>query len=244
MPHVNYTENARFIRQTFSQDLFEEFSRRQSLTDEDLTTDKKLRALALELAADHKYKGYLKYLEFSDTWLFEFRKKFRMNGGKQIDEYVNPNELKELKETFSQDLYDEMTRRQSLTEENLANYENLRVLALELAADPKYKGYLSTYKFGRTWICAFRKKFNICLETAYFHAKNNFTEELFEEASRRHSLNDENSFSYKNLRALALELARKDTYKKYMGNCVFNNSWLKEFRKKFHIGRNKKEISS
>ena len=159
--------DAKVMRQTFSQDLYEEFSRRQPLTDEDLASYKNLRALALELAADPKYKGYLRTFKFCNSWLCQFREKFRMKGEKRIDEKVNLNSqtetdlIKACKETFAKDLYDEMSRRQSLTDENLATYENLRVLALELAADPKYEGYLSSCKFSDPWIGNFRKKFNI-----------------------------------------------------------------------------------
>ena len=70
------------------------------------------------------------------------------------------DELEEesIRETFSQDLYEEMCRRQSLTEENLDTYDKLRAIARELSADPKYKGYLSNYKFSYPWLTAFRKK--------------------------------------------------------------------------------------
>ena len=170
-------KEASTIRETFSQDLYEEICRRQSLTDEDFTTNEKLRALALELSEDSKYHGYLKRqisegkLKFSYHWLNNFRKNIRKNGEKWMDgkedANVNFNLKKEVdlikacKETFSQDLFEEISRRQSLTDEKLTTNENLRVLALELAADPKYKGYLRSLKFCKSWLCRFREKYNL-----------------------------------------------------------------------------------
>ena len=181
-------------------------SRRQSLTDENLTTIEKLRVLALELATQPKYKGGLRSLKFSHVWLCQFREKFNLkffhlsiNEKQQILQYADSNPksgLKEIaehvstlfgrpvsvstvcqtrrnreklmdkieeaniKEMFSQDLYAVMSRRHRLTIESSTNAQ-IRAIALELADDPKYKGYLSRYKFSDLWILNFRKNINL-----------------------------------------------------------------------------------
>ena len=145
------------MKKQFSQDLYEEVSRRQNLTDENLTTDENLRALAVGLAADSKYGGVLSSHKFSRSWLLKFRKKFRNSGEKSMDgkqdenvavfnQYIPGEEADIIRETFSQDLYKEMCRRQSLSGENLTTNEKLRALAVELAADPKYQA-----GFGPSW---------------------------------------------------------------------------------------------
>ena len=65
--------------------------------------------------------------------------------------------------------------------------------------------------------------------------KATFYHELFEEASRRQSITSEDVYSDKNLRALALELARQPKYKEYMRNFKCSRASLTRFRKKFHI---------
>ena len=76
-------------------------------------------------------------------------------------------------------------------------------------------------------------------------AKRSFSEELFEEASRRQRLTNEDlpedlfvdMFSNKNLKTLALELVRKPKYEKYMSSFKCSPRWLTEFRKKCGIKR-------
>ena len=372
----------------FWQDLNEEFFRRQTQTKENLTTDEKLRALALELVADAKYGGHFAGFICSNNWLTQFRRDFKVNGhnsehkvvkplskedkqcivyyanknqhstlqeiashfaenfGYEIDhtivheilrENINSTESKlqtfeetdalknrekmmdkkrdenvsseieycnmynipvvsvdavnHIKETFSQDVYDELSRRQSLTEETLTSNEEIRALALELATDPKYKGVLANHKFSSTWVLHFRKKFNFqysdrrCLTTSekqiiieysdnnpqlngrqlgeHFStlfgrnvtrftianirknrqrymdenadvSSNTFKQDLYEELSRRQSLTDDDIFSNENLRAIALELARKPKYKQSMANFKCSESWMTKFRKQFH----------
>ena len=70
-----------------------------------------------------------------------------------------PRVIRKTWKIFSEDLYGEMLRRQSLTTENLAANERLRALAFELAANPKYGGVLSNHKFSNSWLLAFRKKY-------------------------------------------------------------------------------------
>ena len=60
---------------------------------------------------------------------------------------------------FSQDLYEKMSRRQSFTDENFTTNEELRALALEQAADPKYGGHFANFKCSDSWIIRFRKDF-------------------------------------------------------------------------------------
>ena len=79
----------------------------------------------------------------------------RKNREKLMDEKREENVTK----MFSQELYKELSRRQSLTDEYLASYENWRAIARELAADPKYKGYLSSHKFSKNWYSLFREKY-------------------------------------------------------------------------------------
>ena len=203
--YINFmtAKKASSIRETFSQDLYEELSRRQSLTDENLKTNKKLRVLALELAEDPKYSGYIEYsgqmskgyITFSDEWLNQFRKKFGFETVEISEKFIPREEADLIREVFSQDLYNEIYRRQSLSDENLTTYEKLRALAVELAADPKYQGYLSSYKFCNSWLTRFRKKMNfeeiekLMNEKGTFltwHlARKSFSEELFEEAESR-----------------------------------------------------------
>ena len=196
-----------FYREKFSQDLYEEVSRRQTLTEENLTTNEKLRPLALELAANPKYKGYLSNNKFAREWMFRFRKRFNLDvltvsltpeEKKEICDYKRENpttslremvkiftsrfdknfgrtmlarilkdsqsktdeEIELIRETFSQDLFAEVSRRQSLTTEYLSN-EKVRSLAKELAVDPKYEGYFSSNNFSYRWMANFRKKFNM-----------------------------------------------------------------------------------
>ena len=259
-------------------------SRRQSLTDENLTTNENLRALALELAADPKYKGYLSSHKFVDPWPYLFRKKFNLKDLKgqvrtisekqQILKYSDSNpelSLREIgehfstlfgrtisentiqyirktreklmdqqeeenaRDTFSQDLYEEVSRRQSLTDENFTN-KNLRALAKELAADPKYKGYLSNNMFSNRWIANFRRKYD--MEEGIMSsvlARNSFLQDLQAELSRRQGLTKEDVYSHMNLKPLALELARQPKYQKCMANFKCSKGWMTEFRKKFQI---------
>lgn len=213
------------IMETFSQDLYEEMSHRQSLTDEYLSNDK-LRALALEVAADPKYEGHLSNT-FSYQWISRFRKKFNIESsrtrfvstidqklqiiqfiennqgvsygevgrhfskvfGRQISRWtvrgIHVNREKYLekqneqsqdvviigeesgmnsdmaRKNFSLELYEELSRRQNLTEDDLTSIEEIRSLALEIAHRPKYEQYFSSYKFSNGWIESFRENFNL-----------------------------------------------------------------------------------
>ena len=242
------------VRETFSKDLYEEMSRRQSLTEENLATNENLRPLATELAANPKYEGYLLDCKFSDIWISRFLKKYKLKETFMASAFV--------RKTFTDDLYEEMNRRQSLTRKRVGSNENLRALALELAKDPKYKGQLSNHKFSDCWISKFRKRTiykqrEECTSEPMFmnseevharearEAKRSFSEELFEEASRRQRLTNEDlpedlfvdMFSNKNLKTLALELVRKPKYEKYMSSFKCSPRWLTEFRKKCGIKR-------
>ena len=291
--YMDEKEDPNLIMEIFSKDLYAEFSRRQSLTNENLSTNEKLKALALELAADPKYKGQLSSQRFYYRWLSQFREKFNFKKREysitekhQILEYSDTNpelsinaiakhfstlfgrtipsitvrtirlnrekvmkekEEQNVRETFSQDLYEEVFRRQNIlqtqilrgttrTEANFTRNENLRALAQELAADPKYKGYLSNDTFTKDWITRFRREKNLEGDFASIGlARKTFSQELFEEASRRQSLTDEKIFTNKNLKALALELVRQPKYEKYLANFKCSEGWLAQFRKKFQI---------
>ena len=73
------------------------------------------------------------------------------------DQIIEGSKEVELK----RELYEETCFRQSLTDENLTTFEKLRPLAVELAAHEKYKGFFSSFKFSKTWVYHFRKKFNL-----------------------------------------------------------------------------------
>ena len=81
----------------------------------------------------------------------------KKNREKLMDEKREENARK----IFSQDLYEEMSRRQCHTNEDLATYKNLRPLALELSANSKYEGYLSSHKFSKKWCYRFQEKYNL-----------------------------------------------------------------------------------
>ena len=54
------------------------------------------------------------------------------------------------------DLRGEVSRRESLTDENSRTNEKLRALALELAADPKYAEHLADFACFNVWLTSFR----------------------------------------------------------------------------------------
>ena len=62
----------------FKQDLYKEACRRQSLTNENVTTCDKLRSLAFELAAHDKYEGFFSTYKFGRSWMYSFRKQFHL----------------------------------------------------------------------------------------------------------------------------------------------------------------------
>ena len=62
--------------------------------------------------------------------------------------------------TFKQDLYEELSRRQSLTDDDIFSNENLRAIALELARKPKYKQSMANFKCSESWMTKFRKQFH------------------------------------------------------------------------------------
>ena len=175
------------LKQSFSNDLYEELCKKQNLTEEDMTIRKNLLPLAQELAASSKYKDYLSDMKFSQSWMCQFRKKYyheltslsyTLEAKREVSKKAEKPKPKtkrtewstfsdpglrraeEIRETFSQDLHEEVSRRQNQTGEYVTN-EKVRTLAKELAVDPKYEGYLSSYKFGYDWITHFRNKFDM-----------------------------------------------------------------------------------
>ena len=194
-----------------------------------------------------------------------------------------------LRESFLKDLYEKWSHRQSLTKENMASDKNLRPLALELAADPKYKEYFTANKFCSDWMTRFRKKYNlerssltaeekseICdykrenpttalremasIFTSRFDKRvgrnmiarvlkdsqlmrtdeeielirETFSQDLFEEVSRRQSLTAE-YLTIENVRAIGKELAVDPKYQGVLSNHKFSYQWISDFRKKFNI---------
>ena len=218
-------EEIQLIRESFSQDLYDEMSRRQSLTDENLTTNENLRALALELAINPKYDGYLSSYKFQIGWLSKFRKKynlevsgrrwFSLEQKQEILKYIESNPglgVREVGAHFST-IFEQTI---SATTINKIRQNREKILNTLSAHEKKSIEEKATF-------------------ASCDLAKRSFSQTLYEEANRRQSQTEEDLSSNKHLRALALELARQPKYEKYMGNFKFSNTWLSEFRKKFKM---------
>ena len=147
----------------------------------------------------------------------------------------NPKEF-----VLMRELYDAVPQKPGVSQKQNLTEENLKSLVVKLAANDKYQGYFSSFEFCEGWIAYFCRKFNLkYIRTSVANlTRKNFSQELFEEMCRRQSLTDENVTSYKQIRALALELARDPKYEKHMGSSKFGNLWIAKFRENFNLKGN------
>ena len=74
----------------------------------------------------------------------------------QLKNVKNPKEI-----LLMEELSKEISIRNSLTANQINTEKDIRVLAIELAAQEKYDNYFATHKFSGRWMLKFRRLFNI-----------------------------------------------------------------------------------